>query len=291
MEASFCVVGADGLIGVALRQALKDRDLACVATTRRPERAAGEMRLLDLTDERAVSGFSAQADVAFLCAATTNMLACERDREGTRRVNVTAAATLARRLWDAGAHIVLLSTNAVFDGSRPFPGPTTPVAPANAYGRQKAEAEAAITALGNRYTIVRMTKVLGPNLPLIRGWCENLRQGNPIRPFADLSMAPLSLPYVVRALQRIGEHRQEGILHLSGENDLSYAEFATLIATRLGVQSGLVQPTTAADAGVELPPAPRATALGQGAAETALGLRVQAAKEVARDLVEALHLT
>jgi len=289
MARSFCVVGADGLIGAALRQALKDRGLACVATTRRPERAAGDMRLLDLADERAVSAFSAEAGVAFLCAAITNMLACERDPEGTKKVNVTAAVTIARRLWDAGAHVVLLSTNVAFDGSKPFPQPTSPVAPANEYGRQKAQAEAAIAALGNRFTIVRMTKVLGPNLPLIRGWCENLRKGNPIRPFADIFIAPLSLPYVVRALLRVGEHRQEGILHLSGERDLSYAEFATLIAARLGARAGLVRPTNSAEAGVVLPPSPRSTALGSCEPERELGLYAQSGSEVARELVDALN--
>ena len=71
--------------------------------------------------------------------------ACEADPDGARKVNVDGTLAVARQLTDAGAFPVLVSTNAVFDGTEPHVPADTPPNPANVYGALKAEAEAGVT--------------------------------------------------------------------------------------------------------------------------------------------------
>ena len=69
-------------------------------------------------------------------------------------------------------------------------------------------------------------------MPLITGWIDCLPRGEPIRPFSDLMIAPLSMAIVTDALAKIVEGRHGGIFQASGARDVSYAEVARHIARR-----------------------------------------------------------
>ena len=94
------------------------------------------------------------------------------------RLGQGGPARLAQALSASGAFPVLLSTNLVFDGTVPYRGPDDPVCPRTEYGRQKAAAERAVLAAGG--AVVRLTKVLGPDDPLVTGWVARLRRGEPV---------------------------------------------------------------------------------------------------------------
>jgi dTDP-4-dehydrorhamnose reductase len=82
-----------------------------------------------------------------------------------------------------------------------------------------------------------------------------------ITPFHDMYLSPVPLAFAVGALQRIGERKPGGIVQVSGECDVSYAEVATLLARRLGVSPDLVQPISFASAGIGSETAPPNTTL------------------------------
>ncbi len=69
-------------------------------------------------------------------------------------------------------------------------------------------------------------------MPLITGWIDCLPRGEPIRPFSDLMIAPLSMAIVTDALAKIAEGRHGGMFQASGARDVSYAEVARHIARR-----------------------------------------------------------
>ncbi len=180
--------------------------------------------------------------VAYLCAGVTRLDDCQRDPHGTAGVNVAGTMQLAQLLAAQGAFIVFLSTNHVFDGTRPFRRIEEPVSPLNEYGRQKAEGERCLGLLG-RTAILRLTKVLGGPNPLFAGWARSLVRGERIRPFHDLVMAPVPLHSVCRVLRQLGAEQRCGIWHLSGDRDISYAEAAFLGAKVLGANAKLIEPT------------------------------------------------
>jgi dTDP-4-dehydrorhamnose reductase len=267
------VVGGDGLIGRALVRRLEGEGRAVLATTRR-RGCAGPLRPhLELAQDPSAWAPPSPVSVAFLLAAAANQLSCCADPVAARRINVDSTVALARRLVSLGAFVVFTSTNLVFDGEQArYPTCAAPH-PTSEYGRQKAEAERALRALGPRVAVVRLTKVLAADQPLIGGWVEALRAGRPVEAFSDLICAPMPVDFVAPALARIGAHRKGGLFHLSGADEVSYADLARSLATRLGADPGLVRPTTSVAAGVRLQSLPRHSSLDAQEAAAALSLQ------------------
>src|ERR1700704_2397197 len=110
------VIGAAGLVGRHVRAALAGRDV--VFTYHRDPIAGGSP--LDITDSAAVRRTIADArpSSVVLAAADPYVEGCERDPAGTRRVNVDAATTVRDATADAGATLVVFSSDYVFDGTK-----------------------------------------------------------------------------------------------------------------------------------------------------------------------------
>lgn len=275
------VVGADGKIGGALVADLKRAGRAVRGTVLDPRDADEDRDVLDLAGPPE-SWACPSAEVAYLCAAVTRLEDCRRDPERAFRVNVEGTCGLARRLVGAGAFVVFLSSNEVLDGHAPLAGADDPVCPATEYGRQKAEAERRLLALGGSVAVVRLTKVLGSGFALFAQWAAAMKAGRAVHPFSDRAMAPVPLAFVVAALRGIGERRLAGIWQVSGERDVSYAEAARLGARALGLDEDLVQPVAAGPAGPGEPLSRLHTTLRSDRTCEALGLRVPAVDETIR---------
>lgn len=209
---------------------------------------------------------------AVICAAVTSTEECRSRPAECRRVNVDATCELGRRLAAAGARIVFLSTNMVFDGSLPFTPAATRPCPKTAYGRMKAEVEEQLLSLGSGTTVVRLTKVIGRSLPVIDRWHESLGRGEPIRPLSDLVIAPVSLDLATTVIAAAARKPLDSILQVSANADMSYADLATRLAKRWGAASDLVRPTTVAELGLAIEHLPAYTTLDASAVRDRLGI-------------------
>ena len=258
---AWLVVGGDGLIGRALARRLEGEGRTVLATTRRHGCAAARRPHLELAQDPSAWTPPQPVSVAFLLAAAANQLSCCADPAASRRINVDHTVALARRLVSLGAFVVFTSTNLVFDGEEARYQTCAAPHPTSEYGRQKAEAEQALLALGPRVAIVRLTKVLAAEMPLIGRWVESLKAGQPVEAFTDLICAPMPVDFVAEALARIGAQARGGLFHLSGADEVSYADLARSLARRLGVDGALVRPTTSAAAGVTLQSLPKHSSL------------------------------
>jgi dTDP-4-dehydrorhamnose reductase len=264
------VVGADSMIGGALWGHLKTcgGDLVGTVLAQPPMPGHLHLDLLDPPERWALPG---SVGVAYLCAASTSLDACRQDPAGTARINVSATAEMARQLIGVGAFVVFLSSNAVYDGSIGFRRVADPPCPTTEYGRQKAEAERQLLALGPA-AVLRITKVLAPKMGLLAAWQAALNSGRPIRPFADMVMAPVALPLAVQTLSKIGAARRPGIYQLSADRDITYLEAARRVAACLNADPKLLEPMPASSAGLALEAVPVHTTLDMEETRTAFGL-------------------
>ena len=250
------VVGIDSRIGAALAERLAAAGWDVVGTSRRG--TPGSLPL-DLAALPAVESGLA-TDVCFLCAAMTRQADCQADQDTAWRVNAEAPGLIAQAVAASGVRTILLSTNAVFDGTVGQRAATTPLCPLNSYGRQKAEAERGVLATPGA-VVLRLTKVLAPTLPLFRGWITALREGRTVTAFDDLVIAPVSLDDVTAALLDIASARADGIFQASATVDVSYAEVCRHIAMRVGAAPALVRTNSIRDAGIPASDAPGNTTL------------------------------
>ncbi len=239
------VIGVDGGIGGALAAALETAGWHVSATSRRG--TPGSLPL-DLSDLDGIAALPA-ADVCYICAAATRQADCRADEAMSRTVNYEAPARIAEAVVQAGGQPVLLSTSAVFDGTVPRRSADAPTCPINTYGKHKAKAERAVLSLPGG-TVLRMTKVMMPNLVLFADWIKALRGGRPVRAFNDLRLSPIAVDDVVAALRAIAERRAEGVFQISGSTDITYLDACLHIADRLGASRTLVEAARGADAGM-----------------------------------------
>jgi dTDP-4-dehydrorhamnose reductase len=240
------IVGAEGLLGSALVAQARQRGLEVCATMQQRDDASEGVHRLDLA-EPPDAWSPPPCSSAVLCAAVTSLEACRRDPVSTRHINVTQTLRLAERLVQTGAFGVFISSNLVFDGARPCRPAGDTLCPKTEYGRQKAEVERALAAWGDSVAVVRLTKVVSPRWPLLRGWLEALRGGRAIEAFEDMVCAPIPLDLTTRGLLEVARRRKPGIWQFSAAADVSYADLARDLAVRLGTDAGLIRHVSARD--------------------------------------------
>lgn len=265
------IIGSDGNIGAALFQSLKNSGDQVIGTTRRKDKVGGGVIWLDLLEPERWE-IPEDVDAALICAGVSGLETCAKEPEKTASVNVDAAGLLAKRLAGRGVFTVYISSSQVFDGSIPFPSPDDSVCPVNEYGRQRARAESLIGATDGPVGIVRFTKILEPGFKLIIEWTDAFKQGKAVHPFSDMPQAPIPIWFAVKVLRRIIKRRLEGIIHVSADTDISFAQIALAGARILGISESLVQPVEAMRSGKIKEPFPERAALNIDRMKYELGL-------------------
>jgi dTDP-4-dehydrorhamnose reductase len=235
------VIGCDSMIGRALSNALHNDGYEVIKTSRRKPIAEGCF-FLDLSERASSYSLPENISTAFFCAAETSSERCCANKDETHTVNVLQTRILAKQIIAQGGRVIFLSTNRVYDGSKPYYKAQELPNPSIEYGKQKAQTEESFLALGKNVVIVRLTKVLSDQSPLIAKWIEALKNSIAIHPYRDMIISPLPLAYVVNILSKLIDTEFSGILQVSGAEDINYAQLAENIAAELGVDKNLVQP-------------------------------------------------
>jgi dTDP-4-dehydrorhamnose reductase len=129
------IAGASGMLGQDLQTELARRAPGDQVT-------ALSHRDLDVTDADAVRAAVAGQDVVVNAAAFTRVDDAESEIEAATAVNATGAGNLAAASAEAGARLLQISTDYVFDGHAREPyAEDSPLSPLSVYGRSKAEGE------------------------------------------------------------------------------------------------------------------------------------------------------
>lgn len=285
---SFLLVGGDSEIAGAALAVLRAARLPANVTTRRRDTLCTGRVFLDLTaqpgDWRPPEGTSA----CCIFAAVGHLVACARDPAGSAAVNCAGTIALVERLAAGGAHVLYLSTDKIFDGSRPLVPADALPAPRSEYGRQKARTDLhlqGMIARGAPVGILRLARIVPRGWALVRQWRDDLAAGRVVRPFRDMMTAPTLDRVAAAAIVALLRTRETGIWQLSGAHDVSYAEIASFIAERIGADPDLVQPVAAASAGMPEGSTPRHTTLDCSALGNCFGISPQDPREVIEEVL------
>jgi dTDP-4-dehydrorhamnose reductase len=292
MPGSILLVGGDSEIGAATAQHLCDLGSPAVATTRRRERIAAHRPFLDLTLPLAEWRPPVDTRAACILAAIARLEACEKDAAGSSFINVAQTTALAEKLLKGGIPVLFLSTDKVFDGTRPHVPADAPVCPVSEYGRQKASAEAALQRnmeAGAPVAILRLAKVVSPGMPLLGQWIAALAVGKPVRAFFDMKMAPTPVALVASAIAGLLDQPARGIFQLTGPRDISYADVAVHLASKVGADPELVAPVSARSAGLPEGSTANHTTLDTAAIRERLGIIAPDPWTVIDDVAETCH--
>ena len=218
------ITGAGGMAGTDLREALALRDEPVVALTKSD---------LDITDSRCVARCveDARPDVIVNCAAYTKVDQAEADESVATAINGSAVELLAQAANDAGALLVQLSTDFVFDGSKRTPYEINDAPrPLSAYGRSKLLGEVAATH-ASKHVIVRTSWLFGTHGPnFVEAIRRQVRLGNPLRVVNDQRGRPTYTPHLAEAILRVVANDARGVIHYADEDECTWYDFACAIA-------------------------------------------------------------
>jgi len=240
------VTGAAGMLG---------RDVAAAAEAAGHDVAAFPRRDLDISDPGAVHAAFADVapDAVVNCAAWTDVDGAEADEAAATAVNGAGAGHVAGAAVAAGAHLVHVSTDYVFDGAATEPYvESDPTGPAGAYGRSKLAGERAIDL--ERAAVVRAAWLFGPHGPNFAATMLRLAgERDEVTVVDDQVGIPTYTGHLAPALVALAERRATGLLHSTGPDRCSWFEFAGAIFAAAGVDCA-VRRGLSADLGR---PAPR----------------------------------
>jgi len=217
---------------------------------------------LDVADRDAVHAavLGTGPEVVFHCAAWTAVDACESDPDRAYAVNALGPRHLAEASRRVGAHLVHVSTDYVFDGTKPSPyvewDATNPL---SIYGRSKLGGEAEVRALAPSATVVRTAWVCGAGGGNMVKTVLRLLDEDPQRELAfvdDQHGCPSFTAELAPAMRRLAAARLPGTFHLTNSGPTTWFGFVQAIVAAAGGSADQVRPIATAD--LDPPrPAPR----------------------------------
>ncbi|MCC5953296.1 MAG: dTDP-4-dehydrorhamnose reductase [Acidimicrobiia bacterium] len=242
------ITGAAGQVGRELVERFEGYDLAA------PDRSS-----LDIGDRDAVLGAvtTFEPDVVVNPAAFTAVDACETERDAAWRANALAVRHLAEGCRLVGAHLVHLSTDYVFDGTKPAPYVEWDLpAPASVYGASKLGGEQEAWAAPST-TVVRTSWVCGRYGSNMVKTIRRVAAANPELSFVDDQRGhPTLADDLARMVQKLAVQRLPGLFHVTNAGAVSWYEFARAVLEASGEDPDRVRPISTAD--LDPPrPAPR----------------------------------
>lgn len=242
------MTGAGGLLAHAARPRLD---------AGRHETRAMSHAELDVTDlaafHAAVRAF--RPEWIFHFAAFTRVDDCESSPERAFLVNGLGSRNAALAAADAGASLLAISSDYVFDGAatRPY-REYDAMHPINVYGDSKRAGEQAIREVGGRHVIVRTAWLYGPGGGnFVDSILKRARAGDPLKIVDDQRGCPTYTPDLALGLMRLAENAEYGLYHVAGSGEATWFDLAEAAVKEAGL-GVRVEPTTTASLGR---PAPR----------------------------------
>ena len=220
------ITGCLGQLGRALQQALAHHTLLLL-----------DLPDGDVTDPAIIPIIADFApDVVIHPAAYTDVEGAEREPDAAYRVNVWGTQNVALACQQAGAALLYVSTNEVFDGTagvsyREWDRPS----PISVYARSKAAGERVVQTLLHRFYIVRLAWLFAPGgRNFVSKIIAAADQHGALRVVDDEFGNPTYAPDAAGAIARLIETDHYGIYHLTNAGFCSRYDFAREILRLAG---------------------------------------------------------
>lgn len=228
------VTGCNGQLGRAIQNVYKNDDVEFILTD--VVEGSG-IHALDITDNAAVMELVASAgpDVIINCAAHTNVDLCEQQWDSAYRINAIGPRNLSIAAEEAGAKMIHISTDYVFEGNgtRPYTEFDEP-GPISAYGKTKLEGEKFVQAFSSRYFIFRTAWLYGDGKNFIRTMLRLSETHDEVSVVCDQLGSPTSAAELARLIRRMEPTFDYGIYHATCEGDTSWAGLAEAVFQKAG---------------------------------------------------------
>ncbi len=241
------LVGHRGQLGTEL---LRQLESGCSETGVVPQCYKGaeitcaDLGELDITDRQAVLSYVGECkpDVIINCAAYTNVDGCETHRDEAYRVNATGPRNLAMAAERAGAKLLHVSTDYVFDGTQAEPRREYDLPnPVSVYGKTKLAGEEFARRFCSRAFIVRTAWLYGyEGKNFVKTMLRLGREKGIVTVVNDQIGNPTNAVDLAYHILKIAATEEYGTYHCTGNGACSWYDFACKIMEYAGIEARVV---------------------------------------------------
>jgi dTDP-4-dehydrorhamnose reductase len=258
------VTGSNGLLGQKIiYQLLGEPEEFEVHATGR-----GENRLVqkkgytyhsaDLSNDKEVNDLiqKVKPNIVIHAAAMTNVDACELNPEECRKQNTDSVRYIVQSLESIknthNPHLILLSTDFIFDGKHGPIDENEMPNPLSVYAQSKLDAERIVQNCSLDWAIARTVLVYGITDNMSRSnivlWVKNnLEQNKEISVVTDQYRTPTLAEDLADGCLRIAGKRATGIFNVSGKDFMNIYELARRVARYFNLNENLIKPAKSED--------------------------------------------
>lgn len=280
------LTGASGFVGSNVARVFGERHGADVLGPSHAEVDVSDARAV----RRAVEDYGPDAIVH--CAILNDPAGLLRARRAAWEGYVGATRNVVDAANAVEAHVVLVSTDWVFDGTQGGATEDEPPNPINAYGFLKAASEIVVRERAERGAVARIAGVNGihwarPALPrtqdagfgyLVLSIVEALRAGRPFAVWESPRLNEIATPTLAsdaaELLWRLVERGLTGTFHCCGGEAVHRVELGRRTATAFGLDPALVRTGAPDPAVLDGGAVPHDTSLDATATAAALGVEL-----------------
>jgi dTDP-4-dehydrorhamnose reductase len=231
------IFGATGLLGKALMREWNEDEVTGFGSADADIRDAEQvLHVVQRT----------RPDWIVLAAAYTDVDGCETNRDLAFDVNCRGGVNVAQAAKQHGAHLLFLSTDYVFDGTKTTPYATDdPRSPRSVYGQSKAEAEVQLGQILPKCCIVRTSWLFGAGGKCFPNTILKLAATRPqLEVVGDQRGSPTYSVDLARALIQLCHQEASGVVHVTNRGESSWYDFAREIIARAGLSTVVRQTTS-----------------------------------------------
>lgn len=233
------VTGANGQLGRAVNQVYAlGSEYECVNT---------DVNDLDITDVDAVVRFVDEIKPYAIinCAAHTNVNGCETDVDNAYRINAIGPRNLSIAATRAGARLMHVSTDYVFDGhaDTPYTEFDTPN-PEAVYGKTKLAGEQFVKEFAKDYFIIRTAWLYGDGKNFVKTMLGLAETHDKVTVVGDQFGSPTSASELAKAIAYLLPTDNFGLFHGTCEGITNWADFTREIFRLVGKNTEVITVTS-----------------------------------------------
>jgi dTDP-4-dehydrorhamnose reductase len=168
-----------------------------------------------------------------------DLIACEQDKKLCRDLNSILVENLVSISNVLDSHLIIFSSDFIFDGERGYYSETSKPLPFNYFGKSKLAAENACLTKSNNFTIIRTTPIIG-----LSSFGKEDYVSKMITNYSEMKNSSFNFDYITNpvfvedlslATYRIITKKRDGIFNAAGSDMLSLKDAFKLVAEHYGI--------------------------------------------------------
>ncbi len=230
------ITGAGGTLGRAFNRICRERGICCKSLTRSQLDICQQSHVEQLLDE-------VKPWYVINAAGYVKVDQAEIETELCFRENLHGPLNLAQACFRRHIGYTHFSSDLVFDGKLEQPYTENDrVAPINVYGHSKAKAELAVLSGHPEALLIRTSSFFGPwdKYNFVVSALKSLKNGRELHASGETIISPTYIPDLVNSVLDLIIDGEQGLLHLSNQTSVTWAELARLAAIVFSLDPSLV---------------------------------------------------